>query len=180
MPVKINRPGRPTEKPGQKKRVPLNMRTTPDTRNRLKAAADKSGRSMVQEVEFRIEQSFMREDHDADIRSVVLQGVYDSFGGETKFRRFSLWASAVNAASGSNWEYSPSLQQKALGVIAAFVEFCEGADQMKVRILDQSLLSGGGMFADDKKMGRNNFDSYIRELQIGDKMAIEPKESHGE
>jgi hypothetical protein len=55
-------PGRPSQVPGQIKRVPLNMRTTPGTRARLEAAAEKSGRSLVQEVEFRLEQSFASDD----------------------------------------------------------------------------------------------------------------------
>jgi Arc-like DNA binding dprotein len=40
------------------KRIPLNMRTTRELRDRLDAAARASGRSLVQEVEYRIEQSF--------------------------------------------------------------------------------------------------------------------------
>jgi hypothetical protein len=44
------------------KRHPLNMRTTKETRDRLAAAAAASGRSLVQEVEFRVEQTFRQED----------------------------------------------------------------------------------------------------------------------
>jgi hypothetical protein len=43
------------------KRYPLNMRTTKETRDRLEAAAVASGRSLVQEVEARLEASFHRE-----------------------------------------------------------------------------------------------------------------------
>jgi TraY domain len=43
------------------KRYPLNMRTTRETRERLEAAAIASGRSLVQEVEFRLERSFVQE-----------------------------------------------------------------------------------------------------------------------
>jgi TraY domain len=42
---------------GDGKRSPLNMRTTKDLREKLEKAAGKSGRSLVQEVEARLEQS---------------------------------------------------------------------------------------------------------------------------
>lgn len=46
---------------GKGKRVPLNMRTTNEMRARIERAAADSGRSLVQEVEFRLEQSFSDE-----------------------------------------------------------------------------------------------------------------------
>jgi TraY domain len=45
------------------KRYPLNMRTTKQVRDRLAKAADKSGRSLAQEVEFRLERSLYVERH---------------------------------------------------------------------------------------------------------------------
>ena len=44
------------------KRYPLNMRTTRELRDKIEEAAMASGRSLVQEVEFRLEQSFRREE----------------------------------------------------------------------------------------------------------------------
>jgi hypothetical protein len=52
---------RTIKKEGGGKRYPLNMRTTKETRDRLEAAADVSGRSLVQEVEARLERSFHQE-----------------------------------------------------------------------------------------------------------------------
>jgi|SRR5262245_25470880 len=46
------------------KRYPLNMRTTKELRDNIEEAAMASGRSLVQEVEFRLEQSFRREEDD--------------------------------------------------------------------------------------------------------------------
>lgn len=51
---------------GAKKKAPLNMRTTPQLRLKLEAACVASGRSLVQEVEHRIEQSFVSEKNHAD------------------------------------------------------------------------------------------------------------------
>jgi uncharacterized protein (DUF1778 family) len=48
-------------KGGDGKRYPLNMRTTKEIRERLERAAAKSGRSLAQEVEYRLERSFDRE-----------------------------------------------------------------------------------------------------------------------
>ena len=54
--------GRPPKPKSEVKRAPLNMRTTPEARRKLEDAADKSGRSLAQEVEYRIERSFFYED----------------------------------------------------------------------------------------------------------------------
>ena len=48
---------------GEGKRVPLNMRTTREVRERLERRAADSGRSLVQEVERRLERSFLEEDY---------------------------------------------------------------------------------------------------------------------
>ncbi len=63
MPKKTKRKrGRPALPPEKGKRYPLNMRTTKVLRDSLEAAAIESGRSLAQEVEFRLEQSFLRTD----------------------------------------------------------------------------------------------------------------------
>ena len=55
---KKSKMGRPPLPPGEGKRMPLNMRTTREVRAKLELAAADSGRSLVQEVEHRLEQSF--------------------------------------------------------------------------------------------------------------------------
>jgi hypothetical protein len=67
---------RRAEKTTQKRKVrgklyPLNMRTTFELRQRLEAAASKSGRSLAQEVERRIEDSFRFEPILQDIPNLV-------------------------------------------------------------------------------------------------------------
>ena len=54
--------GRPPLPAGEGKRFPLNMRTTKAIRDKLQAAAQQSGRSLAQEVEFRLERSFADEE----------------------------------------------------------------------------------------------------------------------
>lgn len=84
--------------------APLNMRTTPEIRTRLEMAASKSGRSLVKEVEKRIEQSFEIEDAD-----------YRSFGGEIQYRMCRLFADIANSmtfgalqSKNSHWTKSKS------------------------------------------------------------------------
>jgi hypothetical protein len=47
---------------GDGKKVPLNMRTTRELRDKLNKAAGQSGRSLVQEVEYRVDHSFAEEE----------------------------------------------------------------------------------------------------------------------
>ncbi len=54
-------PARAKLPPGEGKRTPLNMRTTRELRERLEREAADSGRSLAQEVEFRLDQSFRDE-----------------------------------------------------------------------------------------------------------------------
>lgn len=62
---------------GSGKKSPLNMRTTQALRKKLEKAAGLSGRSLVQEVEFRLEQSFAREDFGKLHISTLMWRVYD-------------------------------------------------------------------------------------------------------
>jgi Arc-like DNA binding domain len=53
------------------KRYPLNMRTTKELRDKIEAAATFSGRSLVQEVEARLEESFLRQNLAALMREHI-------------------------------------------------------------------------------------------------------------
>jgi predicted HicB family RNase H-like nuclease len=55
------------------KRHPLNMRTTKELRDKIELAAMASGRSLVQEVEFRLERSFQEEEIEKLTDTVKLQ-----------------------------------------------------------------------------------------------------------
>ena len=54
--------GRPRLPPGKKREAPIGFRPTPDMRADLKAAAADKGRSMAQEIQSRLEESFRRTD----------------------------------------------------------------------------------------------------------------------
>ena len=98
MPKTTKKPakrGRPSLPPGEGKRYPLNLRTTKETRELLESASRASGRSLSQELEFRLEQSFLGDDTK-----------YADFGGEHHYRFFRLQADAaqvVGARSGCDF-----------------------------------------------------------------------------
>lgn len=77
------------------KRRPLNMRTTPAIRSRLDKESKLSGRSLAQEVEKRLEESFAKDD-----------AQFIMFGGEHNFELLKMLGSAISFAektTGKNW-----------------------------------------------------------------------------
>ncbi len=91
--------------------APLNMRTTPEMRARLERAASESGRSLVKEVEKRIERSFEIEG-----------GVYRDFGGEDQYRMCRMFADIANSikfgafkSENAHWTNSKGAFLAALG-----------------------------------------------------------------
>ena len=60
---KTKRIGRPTKPPKPGERVALGLRVTPEMKRKLEKAAVKSGRSLSQEVEWRIERSLVFDRH---------------------------------------------------------------------------------------------------------------------
>jgi TraY domain len=98
---------------GGGKRYPLNMRTTKETRERLEAAAVANGRSLAQEVEARLDQSFNE--------AVAL-------GGEgmrrMAFHMIAAFASAgrLRAGGNKNWLDDPSAYRAGFrGVVEALL-----------------------------------------------------------
>lgn len=95
------------------KRAPLNMRTTPELRDRLQKSADARGLSITQEVARRIEESFQSET--ADLNSV---------SGSDKFL-LSIMADALSyntAKNRSHWTQNPHVAMTSLGVLAGVAE----------------------------------------------------------
>ena len=61
------------------KRYPLNMRTTRELRDRIEAAARASGRSLVQEVEYRLERSFQTDDLTKEMKASIQEAIEESW-----------------------------------------------------------------------------------------------------
>ncbi len=104
MPLKSKRKrGRPRLPRGEGKRHPLNMRTTKDVRDRLEAVATESGRSLAQEVEFRVQKSFSNE----LTYQVLMENIYEEFGGKGIYYLMKLLAQALTISeeqTGKSWQ----------------------------------------------------------------------------
>ena len=105
------RRGRPPLAPGIAKRHPLNMRTSKDLRDRLEASASASGRSLAQEVEFRIYDSFQ---HERDIDEI--------FGGRAIYSLMEMFAEAlkiVESETRKSWRRDRETYKVVLGIYAS-------------------------------------------------------------
>lgn len=104
-------PGRPPTPPAKAKRYPLNLRTTKERRRQLERAAYKSGRSLVQEVEHRLDQSFSAE-----------FAIPSGFDGPVEHQTFKTAAAAAQTVStklGASWLSDPDTYRKAEAVMFA-------------------------------------------------------------
>jgi predicted HicB family RNase H-like nuclease len=81
------------------KRYPLNMRTTKELRDKIEWAATASGRSLVQEVEFRLEGLFQREEIEKLTDAVKLQVTLSE----------RLWRRLEQAAKHNNWSMNTEI-----------------------------------------------------------------------
>ena len=82
------------------------MRTTKEARDWLEAAATASGRSLAQEVEFRLEASFANEKKDELAHQVLMEHIYEQFGGRDIYSLMELSARAiryVEQETGKSW-----------------------------------------------------------------------------
>ena len=98
--------------------MPLNMRTTRELRERLEREAADSGRSLAQEVEARLERSFMSE-----------EGRYLEFGDADTFqfcRLLSQMADMMTLAHGKRWKDDPGWFMYVVGAWAEMVNLRAG------------------------------------------------------
>ncbi len=75
-------------------------------RDRLEAAATASGRSLAQEVEFRLEASLSNEKKDELTHQVLMDNIYEQFGGRDIYSLMELLARAiryVEQETGKSW-----------------------------------------------------------------------------
>jgi hypothetical protein len=89
---------------GEGKRVPVMSRTTKELRSKLEDAAAESGRSLGQEVEYRLDASFRRP-----------PGVTEALGGEGPAllgRLIALTVQAVETTTGRSWREDAATRAK--------------------------------------------------------------------
>jgi hypothetical protein len=100
--------GRPRLPVDKVKRVPLNMRTTPDVRAKIEAAAKRSGRSLAHQVEHMIEDA-----------------LHEEFGGEEFFNVAKVLAFAVQEGeliSRRHWYETPETIDKTAAFVVSFLD----------------------------------------------------------
>ncbi len=97
------------------RRKTTSTRITPEMRKRLEAGAAQSGRSLAQEIEFRLAQAFAKEKKQAAISDEAVRGIYASFGKLETFLVARLLANAIQtieAVTGKNWMDDPEAHRQ--------------------------------------------------------------------
>ena len=122
-------PARAKLPPGGGKRFPLNMRTTREMREKLEKSAGGSGRSLVQEVEYLMEQALREE---------------EVLGGRERYALFKMMSAAtdlIEARTGksaaSDWETSLAVREAWKKLIAAWAPKMSETQKAKFRALDE-------------------------------------------
>ena len=112
-------PARAKLPPGQGKRVPLNMRTTQEVRDRLERDAADSGRSLVQEVEAHLERSFQEEDALGGRQLRSMFGLLANAAvliqeqtGKSCFEDWDTWIAVNEAWKRLIWAFAPPWPQE--------------------------------------------------------------------
>uniref|UniRef100_UPI00398C5087 TraY domain-containing protein n=1 Tax=Methylorubrum thiocyanatum TaxID=47958 RepID=UPI00398C5087 len=110
---------------GTGERISLSTRTTAAIRDRLEEAAQHSGRSLSQEMEFRLAESFMADDiveHSTRLVRERELPLVDNLGGPETFsllEDIASLAAGVEADQGKRWFESPELRAQLFKVLEA-------------------------------------------------------------
>lgn len=94
--------------------MPLNMRTTQEMRDHIEREARASGRSLAQEVEFRLERSFIAE-----------EARYNDFGGALRYKQMRLVALVVDLVEermGASWQSDRKTYEEVRRAVDTFLE----------------------------------------------------------
>ena len=120
------RRGRPALPPGEGKKIPLNMRTTQEIRDKLESAAKQSGRSLTHEVEYRVEQSFRQEARVEQIQEATRKALVSNFGSEVRYKLMLIIAGLVGLVeekhNNRSWLSDRTTFHEAKAAVDAFLE----------------------------------------------------------
>jgi hypothetical protein len=157
------------------KRVPLSLRVTPQLKARLDAAAAETGRSQTQEIEFRLERSFDRQDllldvlanafgpQAAKLLEVVGRALHTSAGWMRVMTLIADSSSNSSAASGVAWPEdcldNPRVYDQAVKAITSVLERLRPSGDREPRAeLAEAL----------KKSGWENFGERVADYVLPD------------
>lgn len=167
--------GRPPLKPGRGKRSSFNTRIRPQLKEHLERDAKSAGRSLSEEIESRLEESYLRDKADERVREAVLEGIYDSFGGKKTFGVMRLLASKiqmVEQTTGKSWLEDLETNNRACLMIS------EGINQYAPARTDEV---PNKFEAAVRKKGTNIYHlirpEFVSRQPSGDDLALSPSNS---
>lgn len=105
----MSEPGKPIRATDrEEKREPISIRTTPSVKARMQLAASKAGRSLTQEVEFRLEKSLEQDDtlrlySDLAEYAQQVHGVIGNGDTGNMLMKIAQAIAEVEAAQGTRW-----------------------------------------------------------------------------
>lgn len=136
------------------KRKTLTTRITEETRTNLEKAAEESGRSLSQEIEFRLEQSFQKQ-----------FAVDAAFGSKLRYRQMQILGMAINLIEeqmGGTWQRDEdTFQQVRDGVIT----FLETLGPMGLNPLARKRLTLHDIGVSPPYLGRTTVDSLLQRVR---------------
>ena len=92
------RPGRPRKSAEEAKRAPITITTTARMRERIDASAQESGRSRTQEIERRLEQSFMLDDMATSLATRALLSFVQLAAETLEWQQGASWTENADVA----------------------------------------------------------------------------------
>ncbi len=131
--------GRPKRKPKPGERVPLGLRVTAETKQRLDDAAEQSGRSQSQEAELRLERSFERQDVADEVLTATygreLAGLLTVLGRTMKDTGVHAGFMASRTPEGaSNWLGNPYAFDQAAKAVKTILEAFRPVGEASVHV----------------------------------------------
>jgi hypothetical protein len=172
---------------GDGKRHPLNMRTTKELRDLLEASAQRSGRSLAQEVEARVQTSFEIERR-ADERQLA-----DVFGNREVFGIVKLIARAMNEVgrvagfratftleAAEHWLDNPYAYDQATRAVAHILEEFRPAGEVKLpsyqpRVIGDDLPGAPSLEDELSNLGVGVAESMLEEAATGRSRVMAPQ-----
>jgi hypothetical protein len=147
--------GRPSKAAGEKKVANLTFRVRPQMRDDLTAAAEASGRSVSEEVEYRLARSFDRED-------IIGQFIRATFGRNANYMLVRIMAgvlSRLDEELGGDWWETDR------GRVAAYLAF-DDLTKKWIRPPDDTMLLKSE-YAEAEELAANALKESEREMLSG-------------
>jgi hypothetical protein len=152
--------GRPTKPPVEGERVPLGLRVTAEAKRKLEEAAIKSGRSISQEAELRIERSF-----DDERWGAAIAEQFKGFQAGFEAGRKGLEEDSDTAQTQSRSERHRQIRQAAKALHEDFLRAKKRRDKKLEKLSDEELEQIRQEQEEALKEQRKKFDAELKRVQ---------------